>query len=137
MSDLEETLAEQLRQRKETPPFVREYRFHSVRQWKFDFAWPEYRIAAEVEGGVEQKGWMTTKDGRRVPKQSRHSTPKGFREDCEKYNTAAINGWKVLRFPPSMVNCWEKSAAKTIGLAFANLKMPMNGKKQLVWTADA
>jgi hypothetical protein len=67
----------------------REYRF-SERKFKFDFAWPEFMVAVEVEGGTE---W-----GR-----SRHSKGKGFEADCEKYNLAAILGWKVLRFSTRMV----------------------------------
>lgn len=31
-------------------PHVREYRFHSVRKWRFDFAVLDYKIAIEVEG---------------------------------------------------------------------------------------
>lgn len=30
----------------------------------------------------------------------RHNRPAGFIADCEKYNAAAIAGWKVLRFVP-------------------------------------
>ena len=28
-----------------------EYRFHPTRKWRFDYAWPENKIALEVEGG--------------------------------------------------------------------------------------
>ena len=66
-----------------------EYRLHNVRQWRFDGAYPEYKIAYEIEGGVYSGG--------------RHTRPKGFIDDCEKYNTAAIMGWKVLRFPTPWV----------------------------------
>lgn len=49
-----------------------------------DFAWPEYRVAVEIEGGVWSMG--------------RHNRPKGFIADTEKYNAAAELGWIVLRF---------------------------------------
>ena len=48
-------------------------------------------IAFEFEGGVFMKG----KTG--------HSSGKGFSQDCEKYNTAALFGWRVLRFTAPMV----------------------------------
>src|SRR5215475_3616350 len=30
----------------------REFRFHPVRQWRIDFAWPAYRVAIEIDGGI-------------------------------------------------------------------------------------
>lgn len=62
----------------------REYAFHPVRRWRFDFAWPELRLAVEVEGGVYSHG--------------RHNRPQGFIGDTEKYNAAAEAGWTVLRY---------------------------------------
>ena len=66
-----------------------EYRFHPVRRWRFDFAFPEHKIALEVEGGIWGGG--------------RHITPDGFYKDMEKYNTAACMGWRVLRVTPQGV----------------------------------
>lgn len=66
---------------------VKEYKFHPVRKWRFDYALPAYKIALEVEGGV----WI----------QGRHTRPKGFLGDVEKYNTAALLGWRVFRCTPS------------------------------------
>lgn len=65
-------------------PFEREYRFDATRKWRFDFAWPLRRVAVEVEGGVWANG--------------RHTRGKGFIMDCEKYNRAALLGWRVLRY---------------------------------------
>ena len=65
---------------------VKEYRFHSTRKWRFDYAIPEHKIAIEVEGGVWTGG--------------RHTSPKGFLGDMEKYNTATVMGWRVLRTTP-------------------------------------
>ena len=31
---------------------VKEFKFHPVRKWRFDYAVPEHKIALEVEGGV-------------------------------------------------------------------------------------
>jgi hypothetical protein len=66
-----------------------EYRFHDTRQWRFDFAWPDYCLAVEVEGGQ----WIN----------GRHQRGKGFEDDCEKYNEAALDGWMVFRFTGDMV----------------------------------
>ena len=71
------------------PGAVREHRFHPVRRWRFDYAWPERKIAFEVEGGT----WFG----------GRHSRGKGYRSDCEKYSTAAIHGWMVLRATSDMM----------------------------------
>jgi len=63
---------------------VREYRFAPPRRWRFDFAWPEKRVAVEIEGGIFSMG--------------RHTRGQGFLADAEKYNRAAMLGWCVLRY---------------------------------------
>ena len=65
---------------------VKEYKFHPVRKWRFDYAIPEHKIALEVEGGVWTGG--------------RHTSSVGFLKDMEKYNTATLMGWRVLRTTP-------------------------------------
>lgn len=65
---------------------VKEYRFYKPRKWRFDYALPLYRIAVEVEGGVWTGG--------------RHVRPQGFLGDMQKYNTAALLGWRVFRTTP-------------------------------------
>lgn len=66
---------------------IKEHKFHPTRKWRFDYAIPEHKIAIEVEGGVWTGG--------------RHTSPKGFLRDMEKYNTATLMGWRVLRTVPS------------------------------------
>lgn len=68
---------------------VTEYRFLDERRFRFDFAWPDKKVAVEIEGGLYGKG--------------RHTTVTGFNADCEKYNLAVMNGWKVLRFTEKML----------------------------------
>lgn len=63
-----------------------EFRFHGTRRWRFDFALPTFKVAIEVEGGVWTAG--------------RHTRPRGFLGDIEKYNAAAALGWRVLRVTP-------------------------------------
>lgn len=70
------------------PPRI-EHRFHPVRRWRFDFAWPGVMLALEIEGGTWSAG--------------RHVRGRGFEEDCEKHNEAALCGWRVLRATGRMV----------------------------------
>lgn len=71
------------------PGMVREFAFHTERKWRFDYAWPERKIALEIEGGTWSAG--------------RHTRGKGYENDCIKYSTAAILGWKVIRVTTGMV----------------------------------
>ena len=66
--------------------FELEFAFHPTRKWRFDFAWPERKVAVEVEGVVFGKRG-----------QGRHQTAIGLSADCEKYNEALLLGWRVLR----------------------------------------
>ena len=62
---------------------LREYRFAPPRRWRCDFVWVQEKLIVEVEGGVYTNG--------------RHITPKGFTNDCEKYNEAQLIGFCLLR----------------------------------------
>ena len=127
-SHLEHGLAIQM-QRLLLPKPVREYRFARVavgdephppartglrkrlreaglRDWMFDFAWPEHKLAVEVEGGSWAGG--------------RHTRGSGFAEDCEKYNKAAELGWTVLRYPGGAVS--DGSAVTQIERMLAKLE---------------
>ena len=64
-----------------------EYRFNPKRRWRADYAWPDYKVMLEVEGGVWTGG--------------RHVTGTGFLNDMEKYNEAAADGWRLIRCTPS------------------------------------
>jgi len=72
------------------PKPEQEYMFCEGRKWRFDFAWPDKKIAVECEGGV----WI----------QGRHNRGKGFIGDCHKYNSAVLLGWRVLRYTPDMID---------------------------------
>jgi very-short-patch-repair endonuclease len=65
-------------------PYVREYKFHPVRRWRFDFYLPEHKTGIECEGGIFGGG--------------RHSRALGMAQDAEKYNEAVIMDIRVLRF---------------------------------------
>ena len=72
------------------PPLQTEYRFAPPRRWRFDFAWPDLKVALEVEGGTFTGG--------------RHVRGRGYENDCEKYNAATLAGWKVYRVTTKMVD---------------------------------
>jgi len=77
--------------------FAREFRFHDMRRWRFDYlltdmlagiglrAWRKAsKIAVEIEGAI----WN----------QCRHTRGKGYQADLDKYNAATMMGYRVLRF---------------------------------------
>ena len=82
----------------------KEYVFHPVRKWRFDYAFPDYMVAVEVDGGVWTGG--------------RHINPAGYINDMEKLNTAASMGWLVLRITTD-----DRFASKTIKLIKTTLKL--------------
>jgi len=96
-----------------------ERKFHPVRKWRFDYAWPEYLIAVEVEGGAfsrpvkcnhcNQFVTHRTKTGKtiKVMEGGRHNTGKGFTNDLEKYQAAFALGWRVLRVSPKQARNGE------------------------------
>jgi len=88
MSAPEELFALHLRAAKIPCP-AREYRFHSVRKFRFDFAWIEIKLAAEIDGAVYTNG--------------RHNRGKGYESDCFKMALALSEGWAVYRFTSGMV----------------------------------
>lgn len=65
-------------------PYVTEHTFLKDRRFRFDVAIPELKIGIEYEGIHSA--------------QSRHTNAAGYTTDCDKYNLAAVNGWRVLRF---------------------------------------
>lgn len=75
---------------------AKEWTFCDDRKWRFDFVilssagWPEHgKTAIEIEGGAWSNG--------------AHVRGKRFISDMEKYNHAALLGWRVLRFTPQQV----------------------------------
>lgn len=77
----------------------REHLFHVKRKWRFDFCWPEKRLAVEIDGGNSMAAIVK---GRAVAV-GRHTKP----DDYRKMNEAAIMGFTVLRFTPAMVKSGE------------------------------
>ena len=69
--------------------YVTEFRFHSERKWRFDFAFINKMLAVEVEGITYDSG--------------RHQRKDGFEKDLEKYQEAMLLGWTVYRCSPTMI----------------------------------
>lgn len=69
------------------PRPVQELRFHPVRFWRMDFAWPEYGVFLEVQGGLFTNG--------------RHNRGAAMLKEFEKINTASSLGWRPLYCQPS------------------------------------
>ncbi len=102
-SELEVELLAQINMLKLPKP-QEEYKFLEDRRFRFDFAYPEYRLAIEVQGGIWRKGG--------------HSSAKGIMRDCEKYNLAQLNGWTLLLFTAEDVHSGE--AARVIAMLLAD-----------------
>lgn len=94
MSHLERTLLMQMRWMGLPMPGhygKNELVFAPPRKFRYDFAWEDHKLAAEVDGGTT-KGRM-----------SRHRSDAGFERDCEKSCYAALMGWRVVKFNTDMV----------------------------------
>lgn len=85
--------------KRELPEPIFEHRFDPVRRWRFDMAWPVYRVALETEGGVFGKRGKPCPVCKRPPPGA-HSSIEGILRDIEKYNAAALGDWLVLRVVP-------------------------------------
>ena len=78
----------------------REHRFHPVRRWRFDLAWPSIKIAVEFHGG----GFGHQSHGGRV-------------SDYEKLNAALCLGWRVFQMDTQSMVGGEKLKANALMLA--------------------
>jgi len=77
-------------------PFSKEFKFMKTRKFRFD-----YLIGTNV--GLEYEGGG-----------GRHQTFIGYANDCEKYNLAQLNGFKVFRLTP--YNFKNENMDETINL---------------------
>ena len=110
MSKLEDQLALHIRACNLPEP-EREYRFAAMatggtgqgvrqrikqagmRDWRFDFCWPDQMLAVEVEGGAFVNG--------------RHNRGAGFSADLKKYQEAMRLGWTVYRCDGHLIRTGE------------------------------
>jgi very-short-patch-repair endonuclease len=94
------------------PEPVHEFRFHPVRKWRFDFAFPDYGVAVEVEGGVFSRG--------------RHTRGAGYSEDLVKYNAANDCGFVVYRYSTKQITDDPFAVVSQVAHALTN-RMKVKG----------
>lgn len=111
-SELERAFDTQVRSlAPDLPRGLANHRFAEDRNWQFDRAWPDYKVAVELEGGsygqrivchncgaVVRATTKTGSPGRELRAVGGHQRVGRFTADREKYNAAELLGWTVLRF---------------------------------------
>jgi len=89
----------------------------NLKDWRFDFAWSDKKVAVECEGGTYGKPVHCHNCGAAVMRQTkggslalvygaagRHGRGAGYRGDVEKYNAASIRlGWRIIRVTTDML----------------------------------
>ena len=70
-------------------PSSADHDYRRGRAFRFDFAWPDRKLAVEVDGGTFTGG--------------RHVRGAGYERDVEKQNLAVTQGWRVLHFTQRQV----------------------------------
>jgi len=68
------------------PTPIPEHRFHPSRKWRLDWAWVDWKVALEIDGGIWTRG--------------AHGRGAGIARDQEKGNAACALGWRILRVEP-------------------------------------
>lgn len=76
------------------PAPTRELQFAPPRKWRIDFAWPKYKLAIEVEGGIFKRK-HGIKGG--------HVRGAGYKSNMQKYNEIEMQGYTLLRFMPEQL----------------------------------
>lgn len=89
------------------PEPVPELAFHPDRRWRFDWAWPDQRVALEIDGGVWSGG--------------RHTRGAGFREDMEKLSEATARGLPRNALSRALVT---RSYGRTANQMLSALSLP-------------
>lgn len=84
--------------------------FHHIpgRRFRLDYAWPDYRIGLEVQGGIWTRG--------------RHSRGPGQKTDMEKNNLGILNGWRVFQCVPGKE---AQAIVKCVKPAMQAIHIPM------------
>ena len=80
--------------------WIPEFRFDSVRRFKFDYGNLKLKIAVEMEGGI-YTGTGHAKTGR-------------YLSDLEKYNMASLRGWLLLRYAHGQENLIANDIRKAV-----------------------
>lgn len=73
------------------PTPQRNFRFHPVRRFEIDWAWPEQKVGIEIQGGIF------------IPGGGAHSRPMNIVRDMTKHNLLLDAGWRVWHYTPREV----------------------------------
>jgi very-short-patch-repair endonuclease len=114
-SHLEQRFLANVKMKRLADGLRREYKFHPKRRWRLDFAWPEIKLAVEIQGGVHSR------------KRSGHTTGAGVQRDYDKNNAAVLLGWRVLFF--SSRDLHYKTLPRTMGVVQAVILGLRNGEE--------
>lgn len=76
---------------------VPEYKFLPDRDYRFDFANVETKVALEIQGGI----WKGNAGG--------HTSGVGYTRDMEKSNLAMSHGWRIIQCVPKDI-CMNDTA---------------------------
>ncbi len=91
-------------------PAVEQFRPLKGRRYTLDFAYPEFRVGCECQGGI----WARRRHpetGRRLG--SAH-TGMGHERDMEKLNVLQAAGWVILQFSTKMIEEDPYGVARTV-----------------------
>lgn len=79
-----------------------EYTFVEDRNWRFDYAWPQFKVAVEIQGfGRGGVG-------------GGHQLQARMMNDNEKHNQALELGWAVLRYDSRWLGSYERCVAAAL-----------------------
>lgn len=92
------------------------YRFLPNRKLELDRAWPEYRVAVELQGGT-WIGGAHVRGGR-------------YRTDCMKLALAQLAGWMLFWVPTDWLEEDPVSVINTVRAAFARRSVEQKGGKE-------
>lgn len=88
------------------PKVTQQHQFHPQRQWRWDFCWPNYKLAVEIQGFGPG-----------------HNSYDGMSNDYEKHNEAILLGWRILYFMSH--DLLPKNAPATISIVRNTLGIPI------------
>jgi hypothetical protein len=81
---------------------IQEYRFNPERRWKADYFITDLNCLIEFEGmGGRAKGGI-----------GGHQTLNGYTKNCDKYNSACLLGFNLLRFTAANTNTFTELITK-------------------------
>ena len=101
------------------------------RRWRFDYGRGlTRRIAVEIEG--------ITHYGNGI---GRHQSAKGFVADCEKYEAALLDGWRVFRVPGPWIHdgkqsIWRPQVMDTLKATVGSELMKIQARMQTMRAAS-